>query len=446
MSKHNNTKKKIINKEIFAWCMFDFANSSYTTVIITVLFGPIFTKLIVPNSNLSNDYALGNKLWAIGLAISYLLVVLLGPVFGTMSDKSPIKKKLLFYSYISCVILTSLLWFVSIPKFYIFAFILLIFSNFAFALGENICSSFLPFLGTKETLGKISGYAWAIGYFGGITSVLIVRAIVGETNINNIENLRLVGPLTGLFFLIAGIPTFLYLKEPVIIYEKIKLKELLKSTYKEFLQTFSILKDYKDLSIFFISLFFAISGLSIVISFTFIYGNQEIGLSIFEEAITFLLTNLTASLGAFIFGIIQDKKGPIYTFISTLFLWVITILALYFVKNINYNFNLFFNTNFTVQSFFICIGGIAGLGLGATQSAGRAIVGIFAPEKRAGEFYGFWGVSGKLASAFGLLVLAYLQIIFGLHNAILVMVLFFVLSIFFCFMVNEKRAITLAKK
>ncbi len=444
--KHIDEKYPSI-KQIFGWCMFDFANSSYTTVIITVVFGPIFTKLIVPNSNAQNNYAQGNQLWALALALSYVLVAFLGPLLGTISDKLPLKKKFLFASYLSCVIFTSLLWFVKGTDFYLLAFFLLVLSNFSFSIGENFCSAFLPFLGSKENLGKLSGYAWSIGYFGGIASVIFVRLFVGETKAENFETLRWVGPLTALFFLVAGIPTFALLKEPKMNYQKVTTK--LKKNIKQYIQqalvqikdTFILLRHHFDLSLFFISLFFALSGLSIIISFTFIYGNQEIGLSTKQETITFVLVNLSAALGALIFGFIQDRKGPIFTFNSILVLWVISVLFLYFIKKITLLFNQNFNTEISVQTFFMIMGSIAGLGLGATQSAGRAIVGLFAPENQIGKFYGFWGISGKLAAAFGLLSIGYLQKAFGLQNAILVMVIFFSLALFFCLFVNEKRAL-----
>ncbi|MCX7999281.1 MAG: MFS transporter, partial [Leptospiraceae bacterium] len=200
--------KRVSFKELFGWCMFDFANSSYTTVIITVIYGDIFSRIIVPpTADPENPYRYGNMLWALALAISYILVVISGPIIGAITDYSARKKQFLFYTYILCVVSTALLFFSSKPGDIWLPFVLIIISNFAFASSENIVSSFLPFLGPKEDLGKISGYAWAIGYFGGLASVLLVNTL-GEVKLENFENLRLVGPYTALFFLISGIPTF----------------------------------------------------------------------------------------------------------------------------------------------------------------------------------------------------------------------------------------------
>ena len=440
------TLSKAPFKELFGWCMFDFANSSYTTVIITVLFGPVFTSLIVPNTDdPSNPYALGNSLWALALGLSYILAALAGPFLGTVTDLLPVKKKFLFAAYFACICSTASLYFVSSSELYLLAFIIIIFSAASFSLSENFVSSFLPFLGPKEALGKISGYAWAVGYFGGILSVLFVRLSVGESTPENFENLRWIGPLTALFFLFAGIPTFLFLKEPPLKHVKEKGISYFQLGYQKLKSSLQDLVHFRDLSFFLAALFFALAALSIVISFTFIYGKQEIGLSSGQEALTFILTNLSAALGAFVFGRLQDRLGALRVFILTLFLWISSILFLFYIRDLTALLNSLLGTSHSVRTIFIIFASFAGLGLGATQAGGRTIVALFAPENRSGEFFGLWGLAGKMAMTFGLFSLAGLQSLFGLHKALLVMVLFFGLSLVLCFFINEKRAISKAE-
>ena len=427
--------------------MFDFANSSYTTVIITVLFGPIFTNLIVPRSDSTiNPYALGNGLWALALGLSYILTALCGPFLGTITDLSASKKKFLFSAYLACICSTASLYFVSSPQLYPLAFVIIVLSCFSFSLSENFISSFLPSLGPKEELGKISGYAWAVGYFGGILSVIFVRLIVGESLPENFESLRWVGPLTALFFLLAGIPTFLFLKEPKLKHIKKKKLSYFRLGSQRLKSSLRDLSHFRDLSFFLGALFFALAGLSIAISFTFIYGKQEIGLNSGQESITFILTNLSAALGAFIFGRLQDTLGALRIFMLTLLFWISSILLLFYIRELNALLNLFLGTSYKLHTVFIVFASFAGLSLGATQAGGRTVVALFAPENRAGEFFGLWGIASKMAMAFGLFSLAGLQAIFGLHNAILVMALFFASSLLLCFFVDEKRAISKAKE
>ncbi len=428
-------KKRAPLKEIFGWAMFDFANSSYTTVIITVVFSVIFPKIIVGDAP---EYRLGNFLWSLALSLSYLLIIVTAPVIGAIMDYTASKKKFLFYSYLLTVTATISLYFIE-PGSIILAMILIIISNLGFAYGESFVSSFLPDLGPPVDLGKISGFAWGVGYFGGLFSTAIVLGVIGEIVIENYSRLKLVGPITGLFFLIAGIPTFLFLKERGVSRKQLERINYLQIGWGRVLQTFKEIKDFKDLTIFFVSLFFSQAGLSIIISFAFIYGDQIIKWSKTTMGIMFILTQFTAAGGAIIFGLLQDKIGSLKTYIYTLILWILSVFSIFFTNELTEFFNQILSKNFKTEQIFLMVGCLAGLGLGATQSAGRAIVALFSPESRSGEFFGFWGLVGKMASIFGLLGVGMLQKFFGLKNAVLFTVILFLLSMFITFIVNENR-------
>ena len=140
-------------REIFGWAMFDFANSSYTTVIVTVVFSVIFPRLIVGDGP---EYRQGNLLWSVALSVSYGLVVLTAPVLGAIMDFRAAKKRFLFGSYLLTVAATALLYFASPGQVWL-AVVLVVISNYGFSVGESFTSSFLPDLGPTEELGKISG-------------------------------------------------------------------------------------------------------------------------------------------------------------------------------------------------------------------------------------------------------------------------------------------------
>lgn len=422
-------------REIFGWAMFDFANSSYTTVIITVVFSVIFPKIIVGDAP---EYRMGNFYWSLALSISYLIVVITAPLFGAIMDFSASKKKFLFFSYLLTVIMTSSLYFVNIGDIW-FAILLIILSNLGFAAGESFVSSFLPDLGPQEDLGKISGFAWGLGYFGGLLSTAIVIFGLGPLTLENYPNLKFVGPITGLFFLVAGIPTFLFLKERGIPKPLPEGKNYFQIGLERILQTLKEINDFKDLMIFFISLFFSQAGLSIVISFAFIYGDQIIQWKSSTMIFMFVITQFTAAAGAFVFGLLQDKIGSLKTYIYTLVLWILSIFSIYFTNEFTIWINKIFSSEFKSETIFLFVGCLAGLGLGATQSAGRAIVGIFSPASKSGEFFGFRGLAGKLSSIFGIFGLGVLQSIFGLKQAVLFTALLFVISILIAWKVDEEK-------
>lgn len=427
--------------EIGSWAMFDFANQAYTLLIITVVFSVIFPRFIVGDAP---DFRLGNLLWSLSLAVSYFLVVLAAPLLGAIIDYTAAKKKFLFASYIFTVICTALLYLVE-PGAIVLGILLIILSNFGYAVGESFIASFLPDLGEPKDLGKISGFGWAVGYIGGMISTAAVLLFIGEISFENFERLRWVGPLAAGFFLVGAIPTFLFLKERGQKRSRPAHVNYISLGFLRLGQTVKHIAEFKDLAVFLTALFFATAGLSIIISFTFIYGDQVIGWSTQIQTIMFITTQITAALGALLFGHIQDKVGARNTFCFTLLIWITAIFFIYWTPQLTLHINKAFSTTWEAQHVFLIVGCLAGLGLGATQSAGRALVGIFTPKGRSAEFFGFWGLSSKLAAIFGILGLGLLQTQFGLQNSILICALFFSLAFIVATLVNEKRGIKAAQ-
>src|SRR5699024_1491555 len=105
-----------------------------------------------------------------------------------------------------------LLWFVE-PGWIVLAMLLIIVSNFAYAIGEGFIASFLPGLGPRRDLGWISGLGWSLGYVGGLVSTAFALLFLGEVSMENYDSVRWVGPFAAVFFLITALPTFLWLKE-----------------------------------------------------------------------------------------------------------------------------------------------------------------------------------------------------------------------------------------
>jgi len=241
-------------RELLGWAMFDFANSSYTTVIITVVFCIIFPRIVVGDGP---EYRLGNLLWSTSLSISYLVVLLSAPVLGAIMDYTGSKKKFLFGSYLLTVIATAALFFVG-PGSIALGMFLVVLSNIGFSYSESFVSSFLPDLGPPEDLGKISGYAWSLGYFGGLisTAIVIFGLNAGVYTLENFSNLRLVGPVTGLFFLLAAIPTFLWVKERTVHRPLSVNESYFAIGINRIKKTFLDVRDYEDLVILLASFFF----------------------------------------------------------------------------------------------------------------------------------------------------------------------------------------------
>jgi MFS transporter, UMF1 family len=423
-------------REIFGWAMFDFANQAYTLLIITVVFGDLFTRVIVGDRG--DDFRQANLLWSLALAFSYLLVVLTAPVLGAITDFSAARKRFLFLSYLATVFTTSLLYFIE-PGWILAAMVLLILSNYFYSVGESFIASFLPDLGPPGELGAISGFGWALGYVGGLVAAGFALLFLGEVSLENYDRVRWVGPFAGTFFLLCAIPTFLWLKERGAPQPMPAGKSRLAVGAARLAATMRELGKFRDLASLLVAIFFAMAGISIVITFAFIYGAQVIGWDPHIRNAMFVIVQITAAAGAITFGLIQDRLGAKATFMITLGLWVVAILAIYATPQLAALLDGSLAADVQPQHVFLVVGCLAGLSLGSSQSAGRALVGILAPRGRLAEFFGFWGVASKLAAVFGILGLGLLQTALGLHNSILFCIVLFLAAMGAAALVDQDR-------
>ena len=423
-------------REIVGWAMFDFANQAYTLLIITVVFGDLFTRVVVGSDD--GDYRLGNLLWSLALSTSYLLVVVCAPVAGAIMDYTASKKRFLFASYLLTVVATATLYFVA-PGYALLGVVLIIVSNFAYSIGEAFIASFLPDLGPPEDMGKISGFGWSLGYVGGMVSAVFVLLVLGDVSLANFPRIRWVGPWAAAFFLVAAIPTFLWVKErgrpkplpPGVGYVAIGIGRV-RATVRS-------LGQFRDLAVLLGSVFFAMSGIYIIVAYAFIYGAQVIGWDQNVRTFMFVIVQITAAVGAFGFGFIQDRIGAQRTYRITLVMWIVAIALIYLTPALTLWLRPWLGAGLQAQHVFLVVGSVAGLSLGSCQSATRTLVALFSPLPRAAEFFGFWGLSLKLAGLFGLMSIGLLQALLGLHQAVLFCILLFALALVISYRFDEGR-------
>ncbi|MFN4088189.1 MAG: MFS transporter [Alphaproteobacteria bacterium] len=428
-------RQRAPKREIFGWAMFDFANQAYTLLIVTVVFGDLYTRVIVGDAP---DYRLGNLLWAVGLAVSYMLVVVCSPIAGAIMDATASKKRFLFASYVLNVVATSMLYFVA-PGWIMLGLLLIIVSNFAYSIGEAFVASFLPGLGPPEDLGKISGFGWALGYIGGLFSAVVVLLMLGEVSAENFDRIRWVGPWAAFFFLVAAIPTFVWVKERTKPQPMPPGESVVSAGFARVRGTLARVRQHRDLAVLLVSVFFSMSGIYIVISYAFIYGAQIIEWEPGVRTLMFVFVQVTAAAGAIGFGFIQDRIGALVTYRITLVMWALAITLIFLTPMIADAANATLGLEWQAQYVFVIVGCVAGLSLGSCQSATRTLVGLFSPLERSAEFFGFWGLSMKLAGTVGVLAIGLLQLLLGLQLAILFCVLLFAAALVVSLRVDERR-------
>lgn len=380
--KFSHLAEGVSRREVWSWAMFDFANSGYTTVVITAIFNAYFVSVVAENQEW------GTFAWTASLAVSYLLIILTAPALGAYADAYATKKRLLFMTTIGCVLFTALLYFAGPGDLWL-AILLIILTNFFFGSGENLIAAFLPELARSKALGKVSGWGWSLGYIGGLFSLGCSLAYVTWAQDRGQEASQFVPVtmlITATIFAIACIPTFLYLKERAQPQSHLVGQGVTKEAFIRLGGTLKHVRHYQDLVRFLICLIFYQAGIQAVIALAAIYAQQAMGFDTSDTIMLILLVNITAALGAFVFGNIQDKLGHVPTIALTLLGWIIMILLAWMAEG---------------PAMFWLAANIAGLCLGASQSAGRALVGLFSPSTRRAEFFGLWGLAVKVSSILG---------------------------------------------
>lgn len=422
-------------REIVGWAMYDFANQAYTLLIITVVFGDLFTRVIVGDGP---DYRLGNLLWSVAIAVSCLAVALVNPICGAVMDYTATRKRYLFMTYVLTVIGTALLYFVE-PGWIALAMLLIILTNFAFALGEGIIASFLTDLGPRDALGWISGLGWGLGYIGGLVATAFALSFLGEVSLANYDTVRWVGPFAAVFVCLGCIPTFLWLRERGTARQLPAGESVVQRGMQRLRETWLEMRQFQDLRRLLISIFFSMAGIAIIVSFAFIYGAQVIKWDDSVRTMMFVIVQFNAAVGAIAFGILQSRLGSRFTYMLSQGLWVVAILAIWLTPEIAALAREQLGVNWQAQYVFLIAGCLAGLSLGSAQSAGRALVGLLTPAGKSAEFFGMWGTAAKLAAVFGMLGLGLLQTFFGLADAILFCLVLFAVSMWVVSSVDETR-------
>ena len=369
-------------REVFGWAMYDFANSGYTTVVITAVFAAYFVGGIAQKAEWAT-FA-----WTLALSISYAIVMFTMPSLGAYADLRAAKKRLLLLTTVACVVTTAALSFAG-PGSVALAMVLIIVSNTFYSYGESLTASFLPELARPEAFGKVSGWGWSFGYFGGMLALGLSLGYVLWAQSQQIPADKFV-PVTMLITAViyggAAAVTFWLLGERAIPNPDALLQSGFKASLAQLENTFKQARHFKDFMWFLACGVCYQGGVAVAITLAAIYAEQVIGFMPQETMVLIFVLNIAAAVGAFGFGYFQDKVGHKWALGITLVGWIATCVIAAIT---------------TTKGGFWYAAAIAGFCMGSSQSAGRAMAGLFAPPKQVGEFFGLWTFATRLASIIG---------------------------------------------
>ena len=372
-------------REVFGWAMYDFANSGYTTVVITAVFAAYFV------GGIAQKAAWATFAWTLALSISYAIVMFTMPSLGALADIRAAKKKLLILFTVGCVISTAALALAG-PGSVALAFVLIVISNTFYSYGESLTASFLPELAKPEAMGKVSGWGWSFGYFGGMLALGISLAYVmwaGKQGIKAESFVPVTMLITAFIYGAAALVTFKLLKERAVprpAQPAAAAQGGFKASLVQLKRTFDEAQRYQDFIWLLACAVFYQGGVSVAIALAAIYAEQVVGFEQQETMALIFVLNLAAAGGAFAFGYFQDRVGHKLALGVTLVGWIATCIIAALT---------------TTKGGFWYAAAIAGVCMGSSQSAGRAIAGMLAPPAQLGEFFGLWTFATRLASIFG---------------------------------------------
>ncbi len=418
-----------VPKVIWSWAMYDWANSAFTTLVVTFIYATYFTQAMAPDENT------GTALWSRAVAISAITVALLSPLLGAAADRSGSRKRFLAISTIICALATIALAFIApgMEHAAIIALVLFVVAEVAFEAGNVFYNAFLPNIASPERIGRVSGYGWGLGYVGGLVclGIALIAFVQPEVPWFGMSteagwNVRATNLLVAGWFLLFAIPLFRNVPEKKIPGAGISIR----AAFGELAQTARDIGRYKEIVKFLVARLVFNDGLVTVFAFGGIYAAGTFGMS-FSEVILFgVALNVASGLGAFLFGFVDDKIGGKQTILWSLVALTIATTIAVWAPN---------------RQWFWVAGILIGLFVGPNQSASRSLMGRFVPEKHQSEFFGFFAFSGKATAFMGPLLLGVMTETFNTQRAgVATVILFFVVGGVLLAGVNEKAGIAAA--
>ena len=369
-------------REVFGWAMYDFANSGYTTVVLTAVFNVYFVGVVAGNA------AWATFAWTLAIAASSAIVMIVMPALGAWADLRAAKKRVLIAVTLGCVGSTAALALAGRGD-VATAALLIVVSNTCFAIGQSLPAAGRPDRARRDALGRVSGWGWSFGYLGGMLALGASLAYVLHAQARGLPATEFV-PVTMLItagiYAASACVTFVLLREHAQPQAEVARAAGVQAASRRLGTTWRHARDYRDFVWLLACGASYQAGIAVVIALAAVYAEQALGFKQADTMLLVFLVNVAAAAGAFAFGYFQDRIGHKSALTWTLAGWIV-MTALAYVA--------------TGPALFWVAAAIAGLCMGSSQSAGRALAGVFAPAARLGEFYGLWTFATRLSVIVG---------------------------------------------
>lgn len=414
-----------------AWAIYDFANSAFTTLVVTFIYATYFTKGIAP------DETTGTDMWFTGITISALIVAVLAPFVGAMADKGGHRKRFLLGATIVCIAGTVALYFPG-PGDVWMAISIFVVANVAFEMANVFYNAYLPDITLLDRIGRTSGFGWALGYVGGLLCMVVGLVVfinpdppLFGLNAATGENIRATNLLVAAWFALFSLPMFLIVGDKKVENPP-SMGTLARAAWQDLKRVFNDIRKYRQVFRLLVARLIYNDGLITIFGAGGVYAAVVFDFSFQDIMIFGIALNLAAGIGAFALGFLDDVLGGKRTILISL----VGLIAAALLAVLSQSVVLFW---------------VAGIGIGLlagpNQSASRSLLGRFTPPNHENEFFGFFAFSGKFTAFIGPFLLAKLTVIFGsMRFGVAVVVALFLIGGLLLLRVNEAEGIASAAR
>lgn len=412
----NKNEESASTSALFSWALFDWANSSFFAVIQTFVFATYFIQSVAENE------VIGSNQWGNIISAAGLLIALGGPFLGAIADQLGRRKPWIFAFSLLCILATAGLWFVEPSNnFLLLALILIFISTVGSECAIIFYNAMLPNLVSDKKMGRWSGWAWGLGYAGGLVCLVVALFVFVQVDqppfgldTAAAEHVRATFVLVAVWYLIFSLP--LFLKTPDEPRTGIGIKKAVKNGWNQLKESIRHIRAYKDIMRFLIARMIFIDGLATVFAFGGIYAAGTFDMNETDVLIFGIGLNLTAGLGAALFAWIDDYLGSRQTILISLVGLIVTTSAVLLV---------------TSSMWFWAFGLTLGIFVGPVQAASRTYMGRIAPKELRNQMFGLFALSGKVTAFVGPFLVGWLTYVAGSQRiGMSVIIVLFVIGLF----------------
>jgi len=389
-------------KKEWAWATYDFGNSAYALIVMTIFFPLFFAEYVAPSG-------LTTLLWGVATALSLLVAGLISPLLGAFTDREAKRKSYFVLFSVIAIVGTMVLPSTAVMP-WALGLVVFVVVNASFGLSLSLYDSFIAVVPkNRDVSTTVSGIGWAVGYLGGPLCLLLAFLVLGQRLPASLADYRTLFLVTGIFFFLCSVWPFMSLPQD---------SETPKTTvglgaFRTVWRTLRLWRTMRHIFLFLLAMYFLMDGLTTMVYFVALFAKEALGFNTGQIVLLLLLVQGVGVLATAIISWIAEKVGEIRVLIVCSGLWIVISILIYFSRS---------------YESFVIIAALTGLVIGSTPAIARGFLGKNIPKERRAELFGFNTFAGRIATLLGPLIYSIASVFLGMRTAIFTVLPFFIVG------------------